>query len=296
MQAKIIEDSYNSITGDRLTTFVLKFPRIVLAEFNTHRALSRNSASSRAIPFKKMLKMVLDDPFIPLEFLENHTGMQGSKKLEGWRENVAKLLWLNARNFAVLSSFVLNKFNVTKQLCNRILEPFMWHTVIASGTDWENFFKLRYNENAEIHIAKLAELMLNEYNNSQPKLKKPIIKQLNDFDSPINFLENEENLKNLHIPYSEKMPKETTIWDKIKISVARCARVSYLTQDGKIDKEKDIDLYNRLVENGHWSPLEHVAIPIEKSEYFGNFKGWVQVRKLHKNENQKDSRVNKIKL
>ena len=41
-------------------------PRIILAEFNTHRLFSRNSASSRAIPFKKMVQSVLENPFIPI--------------------------------------------------------------------------------------------------------------------------------------------------------------------------------------------------------------------------------------
>ena len=33
--------------------------------------------------------------------------------------------------------------SVTKQLCNRLLEPFMWHTVLLTGTEFENFFELR---------------------------------------------------------------------------------------------------------------------------------------------------------
>ena len=64
IKAEIIADSL-SPQGHRLTTFICVFPRIVLAEFNTHRMLSRNSASSRAIPFNKMLEMVKTNPFIP---------------------------------------------------------------------------------------------------------------------------------------------------------------------------------------------------------------------------------------
>ena len=78
ISAEIIADSKNQF-GDRITTFILTFPRIVLAEFNTHRMLSRNSASSRAIPFEKMVQMVQDDPFIPIKWMKDHKGMQGTE-------------------------------------------------------------------------------------------------------------------------------------------------------------------------------------------------------------------------
>lgn len=65
IQAKIIADSINPF-GHRITTMVVTMPRIVLAEFNTHRMFSRNSASSRAIPFEKMVKSVEENPFIPI--------------------------------------------------------------------------------------------------------------------------------------------------------------------------------------------------------------------------------------
>ena len=81
ISAKIIADSLSPM-GHRITTFVLVFPRIVLAEFNTHRMLSRNSASSRAIPFEKMLQMVKSNPFIPIRWMMEHKGMQGSDYIE----------------------------------------------------------------------------------------------------------------------------------------------------------------------------------------------------------------------
>lgn len=64
-----------------------------------------------------------------------------------------------------------------------------------------------------------------------------------------------------------------------KISAGRCARVSYLTHDGKRDPQADIDLCERLVRSGHMSPLEHVATPSRHSEFFGNLKGWWSLRK-----------------
>lgn len=168
ISAEIIADSLNP-DGTRLTSFVLRFPRIVLAEFNTHRAVSRNSASSRAIPFKKMLSLVRTEPFIPIGFQKDHSGMQGTEYFEGFKSKLVRWAWLRARDFAVIGAWSLNRLGVTKQLCNRILEPFMYHTVIATATDWQNYFALRAHEAAEIHIQDLAFKMLDEYNKSTPK-------------------------------------------------------------------------------------------------------------------------------
>jgi hypothetical protein len=154
ISAEIIADSKN-IQGDRITTFILTFPRFILAELNTHRVFSKNSASSRAIPFEKMVQNIIDDPFIPIAFQKSHKGMQGN---EYWKDSDIlqvtedstmpanthfKNEWLAARDAAVLSAKHMHEMGLTKQLCNRILEPFAWHTVILSGTEFENFFKLR---------------------------------------------------------------------------------------------------------------------------------------------------------
>jgi DNA-binding FadR family transcriptional regulator len=69
-----------------------------------------------------------------------------------------------------------------------------------------------------------------------------------------------------------------------KISVARCARVSYLTHDGRRDSAEDIRLHDQLAQNGHWSPFEHVAQSLETNERSGNFFGWRQYRKSFETE------------
>jgi len=147
ISAEIIADSKDN-RGHRITTFVLTFPRFILAELNTHRLFSRNSASSRAIPFEKMVKLVQEDPFVPIAYQENHKGMQGDSYLDP--TTVAYLsasrTWLKARDYAVETAKLLNEpkmANVTKQLCNRLLEPFMWHKVILTATEFDNFFELR---------------------------------------------------------------------------------------------------------------------------------------------------------
>lgn len=152
IEAKIIADSLGP-QGDRLTTFIVTFPRIILAEFNTHRMFSRNSASSRAIPFAKMVESVKENPFIPIAWMKDHKGMQGTEYLSDVPAKVSDKdfaidMWLEARDAAVNNAKILNDTGVTKQLCNRLLEPFMWHTVIiTSGKEGlMNFFNLRCPE------------------------------------------------------------------------------------------------------------------------------------------------------
>jgi hypothetical protein len=144
ISAEIVADSM-SPQGKRITTFLLTFPRFILAEINTHRVFSRNSASSRAIPFEKMVKMVEEDPFIPIAWQKSHKGMQGTEYFtdEEVRKNGIIEQWLGARDLTIYRAKALNEIGVTKQLCNRLLEPFMWHTVLVTATEFENFFELR---------------------------------------------------------------------------------------------------------------------------------------------------------
>jgi hypothetical protein len=309
ISASIIADSV-APDDTRLTSFILKFPRIVLAEFNTHRVLSRNSASSRAIPFKTMMNMVIHDPFIPLEFQVDHKGMQGTKNLKGELLEQAIYFWLEARDSAVQSALDLHTLDeqesflfldldklledspvkVTKQLCNRLLEPFLWHTVIATGTDWENFFALRYHDAAEIHIGKLAEEMLTAYN-----LSIPIKKTVGEWHIPFGDKIQESRLTD-QLSYdriSDPVLVQKFLQDKkLKIATARCARVSYLNYEGKDDYDADEKLYDNLLNMGHMSPFEHCARVDESAALNGNFRGqWTQLRKLFTQENKKDNRI-----
>lgn len=309
IKAEIIADSKNEF-GDRITTFVLNFPRIILAEFNTHRMFSRNSASSRAIPFDKMVEMVNTNPFIPIKWMKDHKGMQGNEYFTGVDCDIIKKEWLISRNNAVRQAMELNSIGVTKQIVNRLLEPYMWHKVIVTATEFENFFSLRANEQAEIHMQDLAEKMLFEYNNSQPKLLKG-----GEWHIPFGDLFEEDRIEKLYVPkLSEDNPdfytrkKEWLEKTKVEIATSRCARISYNNFEGKDDYEADIKLHDKLLESGHVSPFEHCAMAMGtnyvsflktdasktynvESGWCGNFKGFIQYRKTLLNENRKDIRV-----
>ena len=284
--ARVIADSLNTC-GNRLTSLVITIPRIVLAEFNTHRTISRNSASSRAIPFKKMVKQVLDNPFIPTAYQKEHKGMQGTEYFSDDEATSLSLKsqWLDARNYAIHRAKQLNERGLTKQICNRLLEPFMYHTIIATATEWENFIALRAHDQAEIHIQDAAYKILDALNNSQPTLLKP-----GEWHIPFGDKINGYKLADIY--YSQQL--QSPIEAAIKIAIARCARISYMNFEGKDDYEADIKLYNMLKESGHMSPFEHVAQALAYDKQSGNFIGFEQYRKTIEGESKSDDRVIKF--
>lgn len=258
--AKIILDSV-SVSGARLTTMEVVMPRIVLAEFNTHRVFSRNSASSRAIPIERMIRMVEENPYIPSSWGKNQRGMQADEEVSQKEADVALATWLRARDYAVKYAQGLLEIGIHKQITNRLLEPFMWHTVIVTATEWSNFFHLRNNSAAHPDIMLCARLMQELYENTVPQRL---------------------NRGTWHMPYiqDEEYP-EYNIDVLKKISVARCARVSYLTHDGQRDIALDLSLHDKLLSGGHMSPFEHVATPAYAGDVVsGNFRGWRQYRKM----------------
>lgn len=265
--AKILADSLSPFTGTRLTTMEVTFPRIVLAEFNTHRMLSRNSASSRAIPVEKRIVAVEEDPFVPEQFGRNQKGMQAVDNLADEDSRFARDRWLCAAGDACRNARYLAKLGVHKQLANRLLEPFLWHTVIVSATEWRNFFALRCHSNAQPEIRTIAEMMRDLMKESTPLVRT--------FHRPL--VEEEEK--------AELIAGGMTADDVDLVAVGRCARVSYLTHDGRRDPVEDLALAKRLSDAGHMSPFEHVAFAVSDNNlkrmvgFFGNFRGWMQFRK-----------------
>jgi hypothetical protein len=270
-ECKILLDSV-APCGARLTSFQITFPRFILAEVNTHRELSKCSASSRAIPIAKRITSVESDPFVPAEFGKNQKGMQASEVLDSRSAALARSAWLRAADKACEQARELADLGVHKQLANRLLEPFLWHTSIVSGTGWTNFFGQRRHKDAQPEFKVIADMMGQAYEASTPT---PLL------------------AGRWHMPYVEEAELEE--WasayeleagDAMRISVARCARVSSLTQDGRRDPAEDLALFGRMLNARpmHASPFEHVAQALSTPEPSGNFTGWRQYRKLFAGE------------
>ncbi len=239
--AKVVADSVNP-DGVRLTTLEICFPRFILAEFNTHRMLSRNSASSRAIPVAKQLERINKYPFVPEAFPMNRPGMSATEFVyPGCGEYVRlKNLWLKGRDAAVETATALMDAGVHKQTANRVLEPYMHHTVVVTATDWDNFYNLRISPHAQPEINKIAVMMREAMDESAP-----------------NFID----WGGFHLPYVTASDFDNTNLsseDLKKISAGRCAAVTLLNQNKK-DISKDIARTEGLIFNGHMSPLEHPA-------------------------------------
>lgn len=276
ISAKIIQDSI--CQDSRLTTFIVTFPRFILAEVNTHRAFSRNYASSRAVPVRKRIEQVERNCLVPLHWHRECSGMQGYVNLDPNEILAANSIWRGAGLQAAESARKLMELGVHKQIVNRLLEPFIEVTGLITSTQagLENFFALRANDAAEPHMQILANEMLNAYNNHSPFQLWP---------------------GDWHIPFGDSMSENISIQSRIRRAVARCARISYNNFDGSDDVHKDFELHDKLVANGHWSAFEHIA-QVENEVYTteryipSNFEWpWLQLRKTYTNECRKDARV-----
>lgn len=289
ISSKILADSINASNRKRLTTFLLRYPRIVHAEHLRHRIFSFSVSSSRAIPIKKMVDDVLREGYVPTKWRKNQKGMSPEFEINEEESVRAWSNWISARSAAMYYAQELDKLGVAKEITNRLLEPFMYVNVLCSGTDFENFFALRANKFAQHEIQELAYLMLEEYNKSQPREIAPLGAWL--VNEPGKLSKYLEDVNNYHVPFGDKMPEDTTAKEKLMISCARAARLSYSTFDGEINKDKDIELFNKLVAGNHMSALEHVAYPVDNTRIHGNFTGWMQLRKTFENECLRDNRV-----
>lgn len=257
-KSQIIADSI--CDGNRLTTFEITFPMIVRDELLTHRALSRNFSSLRAIPAKKIIQQALDNPYIP-EFRLAQKGMQGGAYLEEEDQRKAENCVLRALYKAVEEANELIELGAHKQYINRLLFPYLWCTGVVSATNWGGFFRLRCSEEADPAISNIASMMYKQYVDAKPV----------EFDRCDN---------SWHTPYVDS---SVDLPLAVVMSVARCARVSYLNHGEGSSLGEDQGLFDRLSSSGHWSPFEHVAFPcIGRS---GNFYGWEQYRKSFKDEN-----------
>ncbi len=290
--------------GSRLTSFVITYPRIVLAEAVTHRLIrdswgevslceraatediSKNSASSRAIPFSKMMEKVKEDPFMPF-WTTNKKGMQGdaadSLTIEG-----ANSAWLQARDEMVNWATILHEtYGIHKQDCNRLLEPFAWVTQIVTSSRWDNFFALRCHHMAHPSLRKIARMMFLARRKSTPTKLAPGQWHLPfvPFDQQMDFRWCPDMMGMIRGEYP-------TISNVVKYSAARCAWISYENHDKESTSEALLRTWDRLFAEipVHASPVEHQATPMMPEwqrnlpKLQSNLTGWLQARKLLKHE------------
>jgi hypothetical protein len=299
IEAKIVADSISQY-GDRITTLQLRYPKFIHGEFLTHRQFSRNSSSTRAIPVKRMIEDIQRDPVMPSFWGKNQKGMSADEETNdpikihlfmSGRPNdhfyipgqTREETWLYARDRMIDLARSFDEAGYHKQIIGRLLEPWYHINTVVTSTQWSNFFALRRHPAAQPEMKALADAIWEAMQTNTPQTL---------------------GTGEWHLPYVtgadfEQQPEQHLI----KMSVARCARVSYMTHELKTPTaEEDFQLYERLLGSApiHASPAEHQATPDTmdpdaggwNTRYeWGNFEGWRQFRKSIPNECIEDENV-----
>lgn len=299
IKSTILADSINK-SGSRLITYELEYPRFIHSEFMTHRMISKNSASSRAIPVQKMIDNIRESTAIPVHWGKNQAGMQADKEhnsdvvfnfnsvsveLENNLENNLESqlsesqlndgirkethldrtdAWLLARESAIGYAEAFSKAGYHKQIVNRLLEPFKMMKIICTATEYDNFFWLRCHKDAQPEIRELADTMYECRDKSEPKLIEEGSYHLPYVTDNIMKECDEYSIKLKNMDESSyKKPLELALM----VSASCCAQVSYRRTDTSIDKAMKI--YDQLVSSKpvHASPFEHQARPFTEEDY-----------------------------
>jgi len=299
--ARIVADSI-SPDGVRMTTMEIEYPRFILAELNTHRMLSKNSASSRAIPVKAMHEQIKAAPAGPVFWGKNQAGMQAKTELTDNDLGDVKFMWTRAMQDALHWAWAMSdRAGLHKQIANRVTEPWMTMKTVISGTEWANFFWLRDHADAQPEIAELARKMREAYDSSTPQLLHP-----GEWHVP--YVRTDRSIVDGSLCYYDNHGDDLTADEAHVISASCCAQVSYRKNDDTLEKAQKI--FHQLIEStpAHASPVEHQATPMNpystygyNPEYWeegtthisrngdlwsGNLRGWIQHRKLIPNEAQ----------
>lgn len=263
---------------ENLWTFELTYPRYIHSEFMTHRVMSRNASSSRAIPVSKVIKQVESNPVIPPKVYMNKAGMVGDVEADEATTTAFYNLWLDAAHNACKIAKDMEELDIHKQHINRILEPFQFIKVIVTATEWDNFFNLRLALDAQPEMQDLANAICNEMDKFKNK----------DF----GYIKGNSAL--ITVPYVteddlEILGDDCDYRTLMKISAARCARVSYNNHDGsKPDIKKDLELFDRLYKSGHMSPLEHTCFRDDCYTHNANLIGWASLRYILEASEEED--------
>ena len=299
ISAKVIADSVCP-QGVRMTTMEIEYPRFILAELNTHRMLSKNSASSRAIPVKAMHEFIKANPATPVSWGKNQPGMKANEDVGSTVALEAEQIWNRAKDDALhWADALAHKLAIHKQIANRITETWMTMKTVISGTEWNNFFHLRNHADAQPEIKALAEAMTVAYTTHLPVPLKP-----GQWHLP--YITIAEYVPTGELQYLNNNFDPISLEEAKIVSASCCAQVSYRKNDDSFDKAKKI--YDQLIlsEPVHASPIEHQATPMDVDSmcrfepdtwqpgvthvsansdlWSGNLRGWIQYRKLIRNE------------
>lgn len=265
--AEIVLDSYNNITEARCTTIEFIMPKWLVAEFNTHRMLAKNSASSRAIPTSKLIDMVETNPVCPIDFRQKNTGMVADTVVDEQHLRLLYDEWYGASRdmLARVKRMLAIGKGVDKQRVNRLLEPFMWTTVVSTATEWENFFTLRDHEAAQPEFGLVASIA-----NQLFRLNEPQIIVAGEWHLP--YISEAE--------YTSLLKEGVPSYQIALASAARVSRVTYVKQDVKYTFDEEVQKGIKLAKDRHMSPLDQVSMATNSRNFFGHSYSYKPLRKF----------------
>lgn len=267
--AKVVAHSISSTTGQEIITFELEMWRGVLAEFNTHNALSKNTSSSRAIPVASMNSNILSDIGMPYRFGKKNSGMQDAGEHDapvfvGGVEMSAREAWAAAVETMVMFSEAFDEAGYAKQICNRLTECGQTSKVVMTATDLENFYWLRDHHMADPTIEALAKAIKKAHKDSNPVMLEP-----GDWHTPYygEGFWRKNGFQSAGL-INARDKAQVTLEDALAISASCCAQASYRKLDDTLEKAKGVvarlNLGVDLSEPCHASPTEHQGTPIAK--------------------------------
>lgn len=278
--ARILADSLNTATGDRVTTFLLpRFPYCLIQEQSVHRVIygshsdepllitdstrkfdrdfSMSAGSTRAIPIKRVITALREDPYIP-DWTRNQKGQVGINDFTQEEKDRFTAEWLEEMELAISYAQWRHEQGIAKQDANRALIPWLRIPVILTATDYSNFFELRTASNVQPAFREVALEMQHLYAESIPDELDP---------------------GEWHIPLLRtKDVLSLSLIDSIKVAAARCARGSLANHLGQFDYEADFDLHDMLVSQKHSNPLEHQCKALPMNVRCRNLSGFMSYR------------------
>lgn len=225
--------------GEKIVTLVARYPRFIHSELMTHKDLRRNASSSRAIPFKTMLRLTRKEMAAPIFWGKNQPGMQAQVELTGFAKWFAKFMWYGTGHIVLTLAWLLSFSKVHKQVINRMIEPWTYINVQITATNWNRMLNLRLDKAAQPEFQLLAQLIKEALDTAE-------YEQL--------------QWGEWHLPWIDSEETMYITSQLILISSARSARLSYTPiGEPKRNIEKDLTLSNDLLVQEHLSPFEHPA-------------------------------------
>ena len=291
ISARIVAKSKSAYSDTVIPTWEYDAPKCILAELNTHGMLVKNAQSSRAVPVKKVIEQIRNNPVTPVHWGSNQAGMVAGEEINNDVGIIQDRLrgsdegdhlsrdeaWLVSADIVADVMTAWEEAGYHKQIVNRIGEAFTMVRGVITGTEIDNFFHLRYHKDADPYIQELARCMWEAYEQAETEVLYEGEWHTPYVDHKRNVIDGTlvygysgtesgmvyEDSSSVHITRF----KCVTLEEALKISAAACGQVSYRKLD--LSEETVDRVWNRLMTGDiiHASVTGHQATPMQMFEY-----------------------------